>query len=129
MKTLKEQIICQCVHFTGIMDKVCRAGINYDTFPQPRIDTIPCLNGGSGECEKQEFLTEEQADQKVNEILNDGNVAIKLLIAAKEHYNKTGLAAGEFNCPGCGEKAQYVRAQFNGHFSVSCKKCGQNLRE
>lgn len=38
-KTLAEQYAGKCIHFNGVMNKACKAGVDYDTFPGP----IPCL--------------------------------------------------------------------------------------
>lgn len=38
-KSIAEQYARKCIHFNGVMNKVCKAGVNYDAFPGP----VPCL--------------------------------------------------------------------------------------
>jgi hypothetical protein len=52
MKSLHEQIANKCIHFNGIMEKTCKAGICYsDVREEPGEGPykFPCLKQG-GEC-------------------------------------------------------------------------------
>lgn len=40
-KSLAEQYAGKCIHFNGVMNKACKAGVDYDTFPKP--GPIPCF--------------------------------------------------------------------------------------
>lgn len=88
MKTLHEQIANKCIHFNGILNKICKAGINYDNVKIDRPFKFPCLKQG-GECSYAKFLTEEEVNTKVAEIEDKG---IKAMIAVEtiiDHYSKT----------------------------------------
>jgi hypothetical protein len=77
---LWQQLQDKCIHFNGMINKVCRAGVSYDSV-QDRSqipNAYPCLKGEwlSGEarpeatttCEQQQFLTDEEAQTKADEI-------------------------------------------------------------
>ena len=55
-KTLKEQISQRCIHFTGLMNKECKAGVKYADVRFDRPYKLPCLKQG-GTCDKCEFMT------------------------------------------------------------------------
>jgi hypothetical protein len=63
-KSLEEQISSRCIHFTGIMDKVCKAGIEYDSFGEIKFQVIPCIVGGSKTCDKLQFPSVEGCSQE-----------------------------------------------------------------
>lgn len=76
-KELWEQEATWCIHFNGIMEKVCRAGVSYDDPKfggrQPYRAELPCLKAEVTDptrtdlCDQCEFLTEEQAKAKAEE--------------------------------------------------------------
>lgn len=127
MRSLEDQISGRCVHFTGIMDKKCKAGVEYESFPQPRFKTLPCLKGTSL-CDKCQFPTPEEVKAEVDGIKSMSDSGIKVLLAAKAHYKKMGISFSMFTCPICGKNAAYTVAS-NGHFAVSCDVCKISMRE
>lgn len=64
--TLEEQIKNRCVHFNGIHNGVCKAGICYRDVAGD-IKTLPCLNKGNN-CEYVRFPTEEEFKETLKEI-------------------------------------------------------------
>lgn len=71
-KALYESSLNRCKHFTGLGNKVCKAGIAYkdviDTSTSPA--RIPCLksNNYSSACTHVEYMTPEQALARVEAI-------------------------------------------------------------
>lgn len=75
MKSIEEQISDKCIHFTGLGNKVCDAGVEYDSVKTKSTSPykIPCLrncqmSGGFYGCDKQHFPTEEEIKTEVEEI-------------------------------------------------------------
>lgn len=64
MKTLEDQIRERCVHFTGLLDKKCMAGVIYDSVRDEKkrgLAAVPCFRDGEPvPCEKRHFPTEEE---------------------------------------------------------------------
>lgn len=77
---LWQQLQDRCEHFNGLSNEVCRAGIRYldvrDESQRPYA--FPCLRGEGWDgnprplaattCDRAEFLTDEQAQAKADEI-------------------------------------------------------------
>lgn len=130
MKTLEEQIACKCIHFNGVMEKVCKAGINYSDV---RVDDgkgpykFPCLKQG-GECSSARWWNADQVKKRVAEIEYEGDKVTGALIAIKDHVEKTQIKAGAIECP-CGGELNYVVANINGHVWAKCKSCGLSFNE
>lgn len=128
MKTLEQQISDECVHFTGIMSKVCKAGVEYDSFGTVKFNVIPCIKGGSASCDKCRYPSPEEVKEEIERI-NKGSVrAIKVMIAVKDHVKKTGTKSGEITCPHGDHKLSYAIA-YNGHARIVCKVCEISMQE
>lgn len=130
MKSLHEQIANKCIHFNGIMEKTCKAGICYaDVRDEPDEGPykFPCLKQG-GECKMAEFMTEEQVNNRVEEIESSGVNAMIAMASIKAHYDKTKEESGRIPCK-CGGQLSYARSSFNGHFIGGCNSCGISFRE
>lgn len=74
-KTIKQQIEDRCIHFTGIQNQVCKAGIKYvdirDESQKPYL--FPCnrnLKNSGSHCDKCQFPTVKQVDELLKEIYN-----------------------------------------------------------
>jgi hypothetical protein len=130
MRSLEEQIANKCIHFSGIMDEVCKAGIKYRNV---RVDEgngpykFPCLKQG-GECAKCEFPTDEQIRKRIEQIDSSCIKAITAMAAIKEHCSKTKEQTGKVTCQ-CGGELHYTVAQINGHVWAKCKSCGLSFNE
>lgn len=76
MKSLKDQILTRCVHFTGIQHDTCDAGVNYDTVRESQSTgphRWPCFSdsGAVWSCPKASFLTPEQAAEEAEKITRE----------------------------------------------------------
>lgn len=127
MKTLEEQIACKCIHFNGIMEKVCKAGVNYADVRAGKPYQFPCLKQG-GECAKVQFMTPEQVKQELDEIEYISTRVIVAMIAVKEYIKKTNEQAGKVLCE-CGGELHYTVAQVNGHVWAKCSSCDISFNE
>lgn len=129
MKTLKEQIENKCIHFNGIMEKVCKAKIAY---ADVRVEgdgpyKFPCLKQG-GECAQAKFRTDEEVDARVRLIEESGTKAMIAVAAIKEHCAKTKEQTGKVPCQ-CGGELHYAVASVNGHVWAKCDSCTISFNE
>lgn len=100
-----------CVHFTGIQNNRCKAGIDYDSFPR---GTLPCLGDQIGKAPKspcsdlrlptpEETAAEEAAWEAAFARTS------KAVEAARNHAKARGLrkgngGAGNVPCPVCNKR-------------------------
>lgn len=125
--TLQEQISNRCVHFNGIMNDCCKAGINYESVRVDKPYKFPCLNQG-GECSQVKFLTEEEVQQELK-VIEEGTIStMKAYISIKDYYKKTSERAGKIPCS-CGGELSYRVAASNGHIWAKCSKCDISFME
>lgn len=125
--SMHEQLARKCIHFNGIMEKTCKAGISYADVRVGKPYKFPCLKQG-GQCLHAQFLTEEEVQEQVKVIEEDGIKVLAAVIMVKAHYKKTKEESGKTACA-CGGELHYVRAAINGHFWAKCKTCGISFNE
>lgn len=118
---IKKSLMNRCIHFTGLMNDSCKAGVDYNTVKiKPEgasMCQIPCIKTG-GCCDKYETLTEEQAEKESNEIEEIGERSFIVYAIIKSDKRQQG----EVDCT-CGGKVKFVKAQSNGHIWCKCNKC------
>lgn len=124
-KSHREQIESKCVHFNGLINDHCDAGVNYDSVgsKENRRDK-PCFKGGSGECDKCRFPTEEEILEQINRSNLAFERAMKGMALKKEikqeHGNSYGTGVKE--CPECGKNLSYrYYGNQNGHLHMHCE--------
>lgn len=125
--SLEDQISRKCIHFNGVMNDLCNAGVKYSDVRIDKPYKFPCLSQG-GECPKASFRTEDEVKQKVAEIEGSG---IKVLVAIgsiKDHVAKTNDRSGSIPCQ-CGGKLHFTVAAVNGHIWAKCITCGMAFNE
>lgn len=138
MKTLKQQIETKCIHFNGIMEKRCRAGMVYDEIDAGNRVAyrakLPChkpdkhLPEGETQCAcpHVEFPSEEEVQRQ----LDDHEAHIKKMRLAlevidpirKEQEGKNWR--GVIECPNCKGKLHVSHAACNGHVHAKCETEG-----
>lgn len=133
MKTLNEQIAGKCIHFNGLGNKLCDAGIKYKDVEVKgaRPIRIPCLKDScltGGECSKIQFPTDEEIAKQTEEIKAIGQKSADAYNAVKTHIDATGEMHGKIVCPSCGGNLHYTQAEVNGHIWGKCK-CGISWME
>jgi hypothetical protein len=128
-RTLEEQVAKKCVHFTGLIDKVCKAGVTYDTVKDKtkRPFGIPCIQTG-GECPLSKFRTPEEVAKYLDEIAKIEAAGIGAYITVKTHFSKTKQRSGKLKCS-CGGELNYVVSNFNDHIWARCSSCGIAFNE
>ena len=108
-----ETYMNKCKYFTGTMNKVCDAGVEYSKVRQGM--KLPCFRNCSyagGTCEKATFMTREEAEAKY---------------AEAERWTASVLNGV---CPECETKLVkdiIPSGRFKGHGSISCPKCQKVL--
>jgi hypothetical protein len=125
--SIHEQLARKCIHFNGVMEKVCKAGIKYEDVRIGKPYKFPCLKQG-GECKCAEFLTDDQAKEKAAEIEGNGIKTLTAIFAIKAHHEKTKSQNGVVPCQ-CGGKLHYAVSSFNGHIRAKCDSCGISFME
>lgn len=126
-KTLYEQIACKCLHFNGVMNKACKAGINYADVRVDKPYKFPCLQQG-GECATAQFPTQEQIMEKLQSIEDSSVKAIRAISDIKAHFEKTKIKGGQIPCR-CSGDLNYVVVNTNGHIWANCKSCGLSFNQ
>lgn len=125
--SLHDQISRKCIHFNGIMNNACNAGINYADVRIDKPYKFPCLKQG-GECPKAEFRTEEQVKELISKMEEDSVKALVAYAMIKDHVSKTKERSGRLPCE-CGGQLHYTVASVNGHIWARCKSCGISFNE
>jgi hypothetical protein len=128
MKSLNEQILNRCIHFNGIMNKCCKAGVNYDDFRgQDRPFKFPCLKQG-GNCSLSQFPTIEDVEKEVAVIDEITERTMSAYGTIKNHFNNTKQRQGKLPCS-CGGELSFSVAELNDHVWARCSKCGVSFNE
>ena len=133
VKSLAEQIGCRCVHFSGIQNRQCEAGIVYATVKGQRNSKIafPCFRENEVvACEKRRFPTTEEVEAEVastRRSMDRLRLGIEAVAAdAKKHgLGKGKGGAGSVPCPVCNTGTlNYSVAGYNGHMHGRCTTAG-----
>jgi len=123
-----------CTHFTGIQNKLCKAGINIRELVGGAdfgwAVRIPCLvkDGCEVVCKSRKLPSREQAELIVSESNRQLEATMVAVDAAHAHAKAAGLGQGNggrgsMPCPrGCGGMLQYSVAGVNGHMHARCDK-------
>jgi hypothetical protein len=125
--SLKQQIARKCIHFNGIMNKCCKAGIKYEDVRTGKPFQFPCLQTG-GECASAAFRSEAEVEKELKEMEQMGVDTVTALILIKDHVKKTSAQSGKIKCQ-CGGELVYSIAAVNGHVHAACKSCGIRFME
>lgn len=128
LKTIREQLLQKCIHFTGVMDKTCKVGVVYQDVKDPdaRPFKFPCLQQG-GHCDRRQFLTADEVEAKVLEIQSWGKKTLVAYMHIKDHHNITKEDVGTLKCE-CGGELKYSVTD-NGHVRAHCKSCDLGFME
>lgn len=125
-----------CVHFTGIQNTLCKAGVNVrELVGGPDFGwgaRLPCLLMDSSACEvlcpSRKLPTREEAEAEVARHEASIERLLKASAAAHEHAINLGLGKGaggrgELPCPlECDGTLRYSVASYNGHMHAACTK-------
>lgn len=126
--SLEEQIFGRCVHFNGVQNTECRAGVVYGSF---RGDRLPCLRSSvtSATCEKLRFPTEEDVAARVAAFESGHSRFGRALQVVQADMVARGLrkgrgGQGQVVCPICSGALAYSVASCNGHVHGRCATDG-----
>jgi len=133
-KSLEEQIASRCVHFTGVMNDTCEAGVAYAAVrdeSKPGKDGLPCFRDGECiACEKRRFPTTEEVKAEIEE----GRLAMERTFTAMaaaqadakaNGFKKGNGGVGSVKCPCCESGTLgYSVSGYNGHLWGKCSTEG-----
>lgn len=114
-----DQLVKKCIHFDGVMNKHCKAGVEYATVCAGPL-MFPCKQTG-GSCSKAQYPTREEAEAQELEMMKHAAQGLEMFAAALEHHEKTGRTQATIKCP-CGGTMRYAVAS-NGHIRAACPSC------
>ncbi len=130
--SLREQIAGRCVHFNGVQNDKCCAGIAYQQFRVDGPYQLPCIRHKTfaGQerpdcqpCEKQQMPTAEEVDKEIAESEAQTDKFMKLgplIRSMKTKYRQSGFA-GVVECPVCKGKLHMSVSSYNGHTRGKCE--------
>lgn len=129
--TYREQIARKCKHFKGTFkNDTCAVGVSYDDF---KGQGLPCFERQNlkctAVCEKREFLTEEELDEKERKLrqsIENIGKARKAIVEAIGDRKKQSLG-GRIDCPVCGNPdclSFSYAGSYNGHIHAKCSTEG-----
>ena len=123
-----------CVHFTGMQNKTCKAGVNYrEHVGGPDFGwgcRMPCLTKYREEgwmpCDKYQEPTEEQiaeSDRLVKQFMDRMLLTFPLINKIKRDHKGQSWQGVE-ECPACKGKLHLSHAACNGHVWGKCETKG-----
>ena len=125
-------IMTTCVHFTGIHEKNCKAGVVYhEQFGSADgcFANIPCVQAkreNLKSCPSVKYPTREEAEKEQQEREEEDRKATQAINSAHADAKAKGLkeghgGQGSIKCPLCPDGTiSYVVASYNGHMSGGC---------
>lgn len=119
IKQVTDRRLCTCIHFNGIQNKTCKAGLSYSR-------PLPCLapfspNISQPACPKFEPHTLEQIKKEDEEFeLRSAQIHVARAAIVKATKGKWGVG-GTMLCPVCETgHLRYTVAGCNGHIHAGC---------
>ena len=124
-KKLGEKRAARCVHFTGIQNDRCKAGVLYDDVRgEPGHGTLlPCLNDVHM-CAQRRYPTPEEVEAELRGIEDSIRFGMEAHRRINEQAKGKRGIAGVVECPKCGGKLHYSIAGNNGHVWGKCATAG-----
>lgn len=125
-----KRLTLHCVHFTGVQNPACAAGVNYDA--ARGTGKLPCLReyADGATCDKAQFPTREEA---VAEFAAEEAAFARHALAHRaahddakvKGFGKGHGGADSVPCPICTTGRIYYRvASYNGHMHAKCETDG-----
>lgn len=137
-KSLHDQIAGKCIHFNGIQNKTCRAGVCYDELDKenrmayraalpcwkPDAESLERLAGKPQcQCAHVEFPTEEEVQRQLAEHdkhMGKMMMALTAVDPIRKKYKGKDFV-GVIECPVCKGKLHVSHAAYNGHVHAKCE--------
>jgi ssDNA-binding Zn-finger/Zn-ribbon topoisomerase 1 len=128
-KSLREQIANKCIHFNGVMNDTCKAGVDYEQFRKQSTPDkpvgFPCLRDceNAPACEKREWPSEEHIKARLDEIEQSTQRHLKAaeVVDAFRKRHKGKSAREAVPCPACGTGTLHLSiSSYNGHVWGKC---------
>lgn len=118
-----------CRHFTGVCNKVCAAGVEYDAFRCGPAVQLPCLllrpDVPQATCEKYVERTQEELDAEERET-NEAMAKHILVIPFVSEWRKKPPRGKQevVECPACKGRLHLSQSAGNGHVWGRCQTKG-----
>ena len=120
------QHIGRCASFTGLQNKTCEAGVEYDSV-RGEGPGVPCLcDWKTGEqpskaCDKRRWPTREEAEADIASANASFERIDACMKAIREKHGKARGLRDSMPCPNaCGGTLHYSIAGYNGHVHGRC---------
>jgi len=132
VKSLKDQILTRCVHFTGIQHDACEAGIDYKTVRDASAKgpyRWPCFSdsGATTVCPKASFMTDEQAAAEEKSMIEKSDAVIAALGRGEHPPGVIACGAHDlhpFDCGGTEEGCIHCKGEKTEHHDPdNCALC------
>jgi len=130
MRSLRQQIEEKCIHFNGVQNDTCKAGIKYTEL---KGRGFPCFRGGMAYklkttetqigCDKLEWPSEEYIQNELKEH-DDAFAKVEAGLNAVKHIReeyKGRHFRGVIECPVCKGKLHVRHAACNAHVHAHCE--------
>lgn len=131
----------RCVHFNGVQNRQCSAGVEYVTVERERLPYrrgLPCFaeHENAGNCDRYREQTDDEiaADESVIEQFYEWAKSARASIDAqisRGEFRPGQVSPGVTRCPACGGSLRFVVAVSNGHAAGACDAggCDFSFRE
>jgi hypothetical protein len=134
MKTLEEQKASKCVHFNGLQNDKCEAGILYVAVENLTVKGFarwPCFRDGEAcQCSRRHFPTPEEvaagcAATRASMARTGKAMDAAFADAKAKGFEKGNGGSGQVKCPCCDSGTlHYSVAAYNGHVWGKCSTDG-----
>lgn len=117
--SLFEKRLKKCIHFNGAINRVCNAGVRYDSFAKGA--PFPCYSGQAmAVCERACLPSRDDVEAGLRETGEHLARMGKVMAAIKASGDIQPGMEGSIPCPCCSGTVRYTRARSNGHWAVRC---------
>lgn len=117
----------ECRHFTGIMKKTCKIGIEYESIKDNSVRPyrlICCEAGSYVPCARYEPYTAEEIAEQERLHAEQLEHLVAALSRIREINGSLRGVSGSIDCPKCGERLHYSISSYNGHVHGKCETDG-----
>lgn len=131
--SIKEQRAGRCVHFNGLMNAACKAGVLYhETFTEPKeqplMYRLPCNKHmamhATMPCLHQKFPTPEEVEAEEKIQLEFTAKTLTVYATVKDYIEKNPtVQSGKIKCPHGDHDMAFAVAKTNGHVWFRCVTC------
>lgn len=131
-RTYAESLARRCRHFSGLMQKTCRAGVAYADIRDESAGPgngyrFPCFSddGACTSCPSASFLTPEEVAEREAKSRRSTQRICTVRAAIVAHTEGKRGVGGSIPCPCCeGGTVRFSVSGYNGHIHAQCSTKG-----